>query len=126
MRRKMAAQGSMESMGEAEIRRKLLISAAEDYEPLFHALWEFGGSRKPELDSPSEGVVKAVLWQLIEGGLVDLFHGQDSHGEFIPVPAARRRDVFDDPQAWQVAEDPASDFRYSTTAAGDEYVRHLP
>jgi hypothetical protein len=126
MRRRMAAEGSMESMGEAEIRRKLLVSAAEDYEPLFHALWEFGSSGKPELDATSEGAVKAVLWQLIEDGLVDLFHGQDSRGEFIPVPPTRRSDVFNDPQAWQVAEDPASDFRYSTTPAGDEYVRHLP
>ena len=118
----MAAQGSMEPIGEADMRRTLLISAAEDYEPMFHAIWEFGSLG---LDAPSEGAVKAVLWELIEEGLVDLFHGQDTRGDFIPVPPTRRSAVFNDPQAWQVVEDPASDFRYSTTPAGDEYVRHL-
>src|SRR6185503_7120443 len=114
----MTGLGSPESMGEAEIRRRLLISAAEDYEPLFHALWEFGIPQNPVPGAPSEEAVKAALWQLIEDGLVELFHGQNSNGDFIPVTPTRRRDVFDDPRTWQVTEDPASDFRYSTTAAG--------
>jgi hypothetical protein len=70
--------------------------------------------------------VKAALWQLIDEGLVELVHGQDSDGDFVPVPPTRRSDVFDDPRAWRVTEDPASDFRYSTTSAGDEHVRCLP
>ena len=108
----------------AEVRRRLLISAAEDYEPMFHALWEFGIPANPVPGAPSENEVKEILWRLIEDGLVDLFRGQDARGEFISVPRKFRRDVFHDPLAWRVMEDPAVDVRYSTTAAGDAEVRN--
>jgi hypothetical protein len=121
-----ATLGSPESMGEAEIRRRLLISAAEDYEPLFHALWEFGIPRDPVPGAPSEEAVKAALWQLIEDGLVELFHGQDDDGAFVPVPPAHRRNTFDNPESWRVAEDPTTDVRYSTTPSGDAETQNLP
>ena len=108
----------------AEVRRRLLISAAEDYEPMFHALWEFGIPADPVPGAPSQNEVKEILWRLIEDGLVDLFQGQDAQGEFIPVSPKLRKDVFLDPLAWRVIEDPAVDVRYSTTAAGDAEVRN--
>ena len=111
-------------ISEAEVRRRLLISAAEDYEPMFHALWEFGIPANPVPGAPSANEVKEILWRLIEDGLVDLFQGQDAGGEFIPVPRKLRKDVFLDPLAWRVMEDPAVDVRYSTTAAGDAEVRN--
>jgi hypothetical protein len=108
----------------AEVRRRLLISAAEDYEPMFHALWEFGIPADPVPGAPSQNEVKEILWRLIEDGFVDLFQGQDAQGEFIPVPPKLRKNVFLDPLAWRVIEDPAVDVRYSTTAAGDAEVRN--
>jgi hypothetical protein len=117
------AMESPESMSEAEVRRRLLISAAEDYEPLFHALWEFGIPADPVPGAPSASEVKATLWRLIEEGLVTLYHGQAADGDFVSVPRADLRTVFFDPRAWEVREDPADDYRYSTTPSGDAEVR---
>ena len=46
---------SPELIDEAEVRRRHLISAAEDFEPLFHALWEFGIPADPVPGAPSLG-----------------------------------------------------------------------
>lgn len=113
-------------MTEAEVRWRLLISAAEDYEPLFHALWEFGVPADPRPGAPSEDEIKSALWSLIDQGLVELFHGLDANDDFIPVPPQNRREMFADSQSWQVLEDPAVDVRYSTTVAGDEAVAVEP
>lgn len=113
-------------MRDAEVRWRLLVSAAEDYEPLFKALWEFGVPAHPRPGAPTAGEIKAALWKLVDQGLVDLFHGVDDNDDFLPVPPERRREVFDDPNSWAVLEDPAVDVRYSTTAAGDVAVATRP
>jgi hypothetical protein len=117
---------SSESMSREAIRWRLLVSAAEDYEPLFHALWEFGVPADPLPGAPSEDEIKDALWELIEEGLVDLFQGQTPNGEFVPLAADRRRSVFQAADSWRAYEDPKRDVRYSTTAAGDEAVRRPP
>jgi hypothetical protein len=116
----------MTAMSAAEVRWRLLVSAAEDYEPLFKALWEFGVPAAPRPGAPTADEIKAALWELIDSGLVDLFHGVDEDGDFLPISPDLRREAFDDPDSWQVLEDPEVDVRYSTTAAGDEAVATPP
>jgi hypothetical protein len=118
--------GAAAPMPGAEVRWRLLVSAAEDYSPLFQALWEFGVPASPRAGAPSEDEIKTALWSLIDQGLVDLFHGVDANDDFIPVPPQNRRQLFADPQSWRVLEDPAVDVRYSTTATGDEAVAVEP
>ena len=113
-------------MSRDTIRWRLLVSAAEDFEPLFHALWEFGVPADPQPGAPSADEIKAVLWELIDEGLIELYQGQTPDGEFVPMGADRRPTVFQSPDSWRVYEDPANDVRYSTTAAGDEAVRRPP
>jgi hypothetical protein len=116
----------MTAMRDSEVRWRLLVSAAEDYEPLFKALWEFGVPANPRPGAPTAEGIKAALWELIDSGLVDLFHGVDDSGDFLPVAPENRRATFDAPDSWQVLEDPAVDVRYSTTESGDEAVATPP
>jgi hypothetical protein len=109
-----------------EVRWRLLVSAAEGYEPMFHALWEFGVPDDPRPGAPPADEIKAVLRGMIEQGLIELFQGVDDKDDFVPVPACHRRDVFDDPHSWQIPEDPKTDVRYSTTSAGDAAVARQP
>ncbi len=118
--------GTVEPMTEVEVRWRLLVSAAEDYAPLFKALWEFGVPADPRPGAPSEDGIKAALWALIEEGLVDLFHGVDADDDFVPVAPEKRPAVFADAESWAVLEDPAADVRYSTTEAGDAAVAVQP
>jgi len=115
-----------EPMTPAAVRWRLLVSAAEDVEPMFQALWEFGIPAQPKPGGPTLDQVKGALWQLIQEGLVTLFHGLDAHGDFIPVPPEWLASVYADPRSWEEREDPATDVRYSTTPAGDEAVRVRP
>lgn len=113
-------------LSSADVRWRLLVSAAEDYTPLFQALWEFGLPLDPRPGAPTVDEVKFQLWQLIEDGLVDLFHGLDEAGNFIPVPAEERTRVYLAPASWDVVEDPATDVRCATTSAGDEAAARRP
>jgi len=113
---------SVQPISRNAVRRRLLVSAAEDYEPMFHALWEFGVPNNPVPGAPSADEIKAALWELIEDGLVDLFRGRTPDGDFVPVAPDRRRAAFLAPESWWVGEDPDHDVRYSTTPAGDEAV----
>lgn len=106
-------------MSRDEVRRQLLISAAEDYEPMFHALWEFGVPADPVPGAPTADEIKATLWELIEDGLVELFQGESPDGKPLVLPRERRMRVYLDPATWEVREDPATDVRYSSTPAGD-------
>jgi hypothetical protein len=118
-----AAAGALSA---ADVRWRLLVSAAEDYTPLFQALWEFGVPSQPRAGAPTADEIKFQLWQLIEAGLVELFHGLDDAGGFIPVPAADRAALYLAPASWEVIENPATDVRYSTTSAGDEAAARRP
>ncbi|HEX5204783.1 MAG TPA: hypothetical protein VFW27_33090 [Actinoplanes sp.] len=120
------SDGAAHAMSPAEVRWRLLVSAAEDYTPLFQALWEFGVPEHPRPGAPTADEVKFHLWQLIEAGLVELFHGVDDAGDFIPVLAEERTRVYLAPASWEVVENPATDVRYSTTPAGDEAVARRP
>ncbi len=109
-------------MRPAEVRWRLLVSAAEDYTPLVHALWEFGIPADPLPGAPTSDDIKAALWGLIEEGLVDLFvPGPD--GEPRAVAAADRPRLFITPSSWEVG---TATVLYSSTAAGDEAVRTRP
>ncbi len=113
-------------MSPGEVRWRLLVSAAEDYEPLFQALWEFGLPGSPQPGGPTVDQVKGTLWQLITEGLVALFRGLDARDNYVLVPPEWTASVFADPASWAEIEDPAAGVRYSTTPAGDTAVRVRP
>ena len=113
-------------MSAAEVRWRLLVSAAEDCEPLFHALWEFGIPASPRPGGPTLDQVKGTLWQLVTEGLVALFRGLDAQDNHVPVPPEWAAAVFADPASWAEIEEPATDVRYSTTPAGDAAVHARP
>ena len=121
-----AIPNDAQQMSDDEVRWRLLVSAAEDYEPLFKALWEFGVPAHPRPGAPTADEIKTALWKLVDQGLVDLFHGVDDNDDFLPVSPERRREVFQDPKSWEILEDPTVDVRYSSTPAGDAAVANRP
>jgi hypothetical protein len=113
-------------MSPAEIRWRLLVSAAEDYTPTYQALWEFGVPAAPLPGAPSTDVITATLAELIRAGLVELYRMDPAGTEHRPVPATEREHLLASPATWTVPERFEDQVYYATTPAGDAAVAHRP
>jgi hypothetical protein len=102
-----ASEGASPRMSAVDVRWRLLVSAAEDYEPMFHALWEFGVPDQRRSGAPPADEIKAALWALIKEGLIEVFQGLDTNEDVVPVPA-HRHELFEDPNSWRSTKTPPS------------------
>lgn len=100
----------------------LLVLAAEDYCSLVEALWEFGLPDSPLPGAPDEPTIRALLWDLVDEGLVGLHYCREIYGEITPVAAQDTGSVFSDPRSWTEPEEGRTGIRFSCTPAGDDLV----
>lgn len=116
----------MNPMSTDEIRRRLLLSAGEDYKNLYEALWEFGLPDHATEQSPEVDTVKATLELLISEELVRLYWCAEVYGDMTPIPADEQLVVFADEHNWRIPQEGETGVRFTTTPAGDEALRHRP
>jgi hypothetical protein len=113
-------------MDPAVLRWRLLLLAGEDHIRMVEALWEFGWPDAPVPGAPPQEAVRATLRALVAEGLVTLLWSHEDDQATAPIPADQQLAAFDDPAVWDPPEDADWVVRFTTTAAGDEALRHRP
>jgi hypothetical protein len=110
----------------AVLRWRLLLLAGEDHVRMVEALWEFGWPDDPVPGAPAPEAIRATLRRLIAEGLVTLLWSRQRDDATAPIPADQQPAAFDDPAVWEPPEDAEWIVCFTTTAAGDEALRHRP